>query len=193
MLAAHFPFLIAAALALALPLYAQGLPKEKGAARTVKMFNVFCLSQLPDLEGVAKAAGFGEFAQITGEELKQFEPETPAEELHAWRFHEAGAEYVLTAARSKPDEKFKKEVPAFARSTSFACTLKFPADDPAEKVLTELITLLGRDPDESRSEGSMHVHAWTRKTKKHLSRVQYYALAKDGTPGVLSASAFVKD
>ena len=57
------------------PCAAQSGAKETPAARTVKMFNVFCLSQLPDLDGVAKAAGFGEFAPITGDELKAHTPD----------------------------------------------------------------------------------------------------------------------
>jgi hypothetical protein len=184
---------IAALLALAGSFGAQGLPKEKGPARTVKMFDFFCLSQLPDLDGVKKAAGFGEFAQITGKELEQYQPAVPAEELHAWSFHDFGAKYVLTAARSKPDEEFKKSAPAFAKSTNAACSLLFPTDDPKEALFKELVALLGREPDETWDEGPMRVHAWSGQTDKLLSHVHYYTPAKDGPMGVLSASTFVKD
>jgi hypothetical protein len=191
--ARRFAFLLAAALALSGTLYAQGLPKEKGPARTVEMFNIYCLSQLPDLDGVRQAAGFGEFAQITGDELEPYQPAVPAEELHAWRFHDLGAEYVLTAARSKPDESFKKEAPAFAKSTSVACSLLFPATDPGEAVVKQLVELLGRPADETWDEGPMRVHAWSGQTSKLLSLVHYYAPARNGPAAVLSATTFVKD
>ncbi len=185
---------LAAMLVLANPLSAQeGLPKEKGPARTVKMFNFLCLSQLPDLDGVTKAAGFGEFAQITGEELQQYQPAVPAEELYAWSFHEHGAKYVLTAARSKPDAEFKKAAPAFANSTNVACSLLFPTSGPKEALLKELVALLGRPPDETWNEGPMRVHAWSGQNDKLLSHVYYYAPRKDGQTGVLSASTFIKD
>jgi hypothetical protein len=191
--ARRFAFLLACALALSGSLCAQGLPKEKGPARTVGMFNIYCLSQLPDLDGVRQAAGFGEFAQITGDELEPYQPAVPAEELNAWRFHDLGAEYVLTAARSKPDESFKKEAPAFAKSTSVACSLLFPASDPGEAVLEQLVELLGRPADETWDEGPMRVHAWSGQTSRLLSHVHYYAPPKDGPAAVLSATTFVKD
>jgi len=191
--ARRFSFLLAGALALSGSLDAQGVPKEKGPARIVSMFNIYCLSQLPDLDGVTQAAGFGEFAQITGEELRQYQPAVPAEALHAWRFHDLGAEYVLTAARTKPDETFKKQVPAFAKSTSVACSLLFPATDPGDAVLKQIVGLLGRPADETWDEGKMRVHAWSGQTNKMLSHVHYYAPAKDGPTAVLSATTFVKD
>jgi hypothetical protein len=191
--ARRLAFLLAGALALLNPLDAQALPKDKGPARTVGMFNIYCLSQLPDLDGVRKAAGFGEFAQITGEELRHYQPAVPAEELNAWRFHDSGGEYVLTAARAKPDESFKKQVPAFAKSTSVACSLLFPATDPGQAVLKQLVGLLGRPADKTWDEGKMRVHAWSGQTQKLLSRVHYYAPAKGGPTAVLSATTFVKD
>ncbi len=78
--------------ALALPSLAaaQTIPKEKGAARTVGLFNFLCLKQLPDLNGIERAAGFGEFDQLTGEDLKPYAPQVPAEKLLAWRYHDHG-------------------------------------------------------------------------------------------------------
>jgi len=184
---------VAAILAFLGPLAAQDLPPAKGAARTVKMFNFLCLSQLPDLDGVKKAAGFGEFAQITGRELQQYQPAVPAEELHAWSFQESGARYVLTAARSEPDAEFKKTAPAFAKSTNIACSLLFPTNGPKEAIYKELVALLGRAPDQSWDAGQMRVHAWSGQNAKLLSHVHYYAPRKDGPMGVLSASTFVKD
>jgi len=189
--AKHFIWL-AAMLALASSANAQGLPKEKGPARTVKMFDVFCLRQLPDLDGITKAAGFGEFAQITGKELERYQPAVRAEKLYAWSFHDLGGKFVLTAAQSKPDAQFKKSVPAFANSTSVACSLLFPASDPRDTLFKELVALLGRGPDKSWDEGPIRVHAWSAHTDKLLSQVHYYAPAKGGPMGVLSATAFVK-
>ncbi len=185
-------FAIAAVVVLANATHAQELPKEKGPARTVKMFDMFCLSQLPDLDGVARVAGFGEFAQITGKELERYQPEVPAKELHAWRFHDFEAEYVLTAAKSDPDAKFKKEVPKFSKSTNFACSLLIPAAESKEDLLAALVKLLGRKPDEGWDQGPMHVHAWSGQTDKLLSHVYYYAPSQKGPAGILSASTFVR-
>jgi len=190
----RFSSLLAAMLALAGTAGAQGeLPKEKGPARTVGMFDFFCLSQLPDLDAIVKAAGFGEFAQITGDELKQYEPAAAPEKLYAWSFHDHGAKHVLTASQSKPDEEFKKTVPAFAKSTSVACSLLIPTGGPKEALLNALVARLGRKPDESWDEGPLRVHAWSGQNDKLLSHVHYYAPAKDGPLAVLSASTFVMD
>jgi hypothetical protein len=184
-------FAIAVALMFASAIHAQELPKEKGPARTVKMFDIFCLSQLPDLDGVAKVAGFGEFAQITGKDLERYQPEVPAEDLRAWRFHDFEAEYVLTAAKSKPDAGFKKEVPKFAKSTNFACSLLIPGTEAKDPLLEALVKLLGRKPDQAWDQGPMHVHAWSAQTDKLLSHVYYYVPNQTGPAGVLSASTFV--
>lgn len=168
--------------------------QEKGPGRTVKMFNFLCLSQLPDLDGVTKAAGFGEFAQITGKELQQYRPAVPPEKLYAWSYHEQdGTKYVLTAARSKPDAAFKQAVPAFANSTNVACSLLFPATAAKEAVLKELVALLGRAPDQSGEEGAMRVYVWSGQNAKLLSHVHFYTPLKDGPTGVLTANTFIKD
>jgi hypothetical protein len=185
-------FWLVAALIVAGPLSAQA--QHTGPTRTVKMFNFLCLSQLPDLKGITKAAGFGEFAPITGTELQQYRPAVPPETLYAWSYHEQdGTKYVLTAARSKPDAAFKQAVPAFAKSTKVACSLQFPATASKETVLNKLIALLGRAPDQSSEEGAMRVHVWSGQNDKLLSHVHYYAPLKDGPTGVLSASTFVKN
>jgi len=85
---------------------AQTIPKEKGPVRTVGLFNFLCLKQLPDLNGIERAAGFGEFDQITGDDLKPYAPQVPPEKLFAWRYHDHGDEFVLVAAQSKPDDAF---------------------------------------------------------------------------------------
>jgi hypothetical protein len=184
--------LLAAALA-GSPASTEELPKEKGPARTVKMFDVFCLSQLPDIEGVAKVAGFGEFAPIKGKELDTYQPEVPAEDLRAWKFDDLGTELVLTAAKSRPDAEFQKAVPKFAKSKSVACSMLFPAVDAKDAVLKELVAILGRGPDETWEDGPMQVHAWSGETDKLLSHVYYYAPTQKGPKGVLSATSFVLD
>jgi hypothetical protein len=189
MTAARAHLLTCIALALALPCDAPTAAKETPAARVVKMFNVFCLSQLPDLDGVAKAAGFGEFAPIAGDELKAHAPDAPVEVLHAWRFHEPGGEFILTAWRTT-DEADKKATPAFANATRYACTLTFPPAD-AGQVLAELAALLKRQPSATRSDGGAAVHTWTHATAKHLSRVELHAPGA-AAPGRLTASVLVK-
>jgi hypothetical protein len=187
MIAARISLLIAIALTFALSCLALTPAKEKGAAHIVKMFNVFCLSQLPDLEGVKKAAGFGEFAPITGDELKAHaatEPGTIAEALSAWRFHDAGGEFILTATRSRLDHNSRKVGPEHVNAKLYACTLTYPPADPRQ-VLAELTALLKRPPD---PPGHGIRFVWTHTTPKHLSRVELPG--PDGRK--LSASVLVK-
>ncbi len=186
-------FWLALMLALAGSAGAQERPTETGPAHAVRMFNVFCLSQLPDLDGVRKAAGFGEFAQITGKELEQYRAAAPADELYAWSFHDAGGKYVLTATRAKPGANPKTAALALAKSTGVACSLLFPATAPKDALLKELSALLGRAPARAWDEGTTRVYLWSGQTGKLLSHVYYYAPAADGPPGVLSASIFAKD
>ncbi len=171
----------------------QGLPKQKGPARIVKMFDIFCLSQLPGLDGVAQAAGFGEFAQITGAELEQYQPAVPAEELRAWKFHEDGAEYVLTASKSKPDSQFKAEVPKFANSTNYSCSLVVPASKDKNAFFEEVVALVGRAPDETWVEGALQAHAWSGQNEKLFSNVHYFEPVETGPTRILSATTFVNE
>lgn len=180
------------ALALANPVNAQGLPKEPGPARTVKLFNFYCLSQLPAIEDVANAAGFGEYAELAGEELQKYQPEVPAEELRAWRLRDFGSEFILTAARSEPDAQFKRDVPDFANSKSVACSLIISSKDAGEQLLKEMVGLVGRKPDEAWDQTPLRVHAWTGKTDKLLIIVHYHAPMEEGQNAILSATAFVK-
>lgn len=191
--ATRLPLLLIALALFCLPSAAQEFPQEKGAARTVQMFRLFCLSQLPDFDGIKQAAGFGEFAQIVGDELQTYQPRVPADELHAWRFHDHGLEFVLTAAKSKPDDAMKKQAPKFARSRSVACSLIFEASEPANTLLAELVKVMGRAPDKTWDEGPLEARSWTGQNDKLLSYVQYYAPKKSGPKGVLSATAFVLD
>jgi hypothetical protein len=183
-----------ASAAILLPAFAtaQTIAKEKGAARTIGLFGFLCLKQLPDLNGIERAAGFGEYDQLTGEDLKPYAPQAPTEKLFGWRYHDHGEEHILTAARSKPDDAFKKQVPAFANATNTACSLLVPSASP-DPLLGELTRVMGRAPDQSWQEGPMRVYAWTHQRDDALSYVHYYAPEKAGAKAVLSASVFVKD
>ena len=183
---------VIAALTLASTVNGQGLPKEPGPERTVKLFNFYCLSQLPNIEDVANAAGFGEFAELVGEELQQYQPEVPADELRAWRLRDLGSEFILTSSRSNSDTHLNNEVPEFANTANVACSLVVSSEDADEHLLKELVDLVGRVPDETRDQGTRRVHAWTGKTDELLVVVHYYAPKSEGPKTILSATAFVK-
>ncbi len=181
------------ALALSRPVIGEELPKEPGPARTVKMFDLFCLSLLPEISRIAEAAAAGNFTELKGKRLEKYQPQVGAVKLRAWSYDDFGSEFVLTTSRSKPDALFKKDVPEFADSKNFACSLLFPAKDPKEKVLKEMVGLLEREPDNAWDEGPLRVHGWTGQTDSLLIHVYYYAPAKKGPTGILSTSAFVKN
>jgi hypothetical protein len=183
---------LAAMLATAVSAAAETIPNGKGAARTVGLFSFLCLKQLPDLDGIQRAAGFGEFDQLTGDDLKAYTPPTPTEKLFAWRYHDHGERFILTASRAKPDEAFKKQTPAFANATSTACSLLVPSTQH-DPLLGELTRLMGRPADQSWQEGNTLVHAWTHQRADALSYVHYHAPEKAGAQAVLSASVFVRD
>lgn len=182
-----------AMLAMAAPAWAQGLPSESGPERTVKIFDLLCYDLLPDLGSVAEAAAAGQFTELQGEKLERYQPTVPAEELRAWSFDEAGSEFVLTTSRSKPDDAFKAEVPEFAGSTNFACSLFIGAKDPQEALLAEMETTLGREPDESWDQAPLRTHMWTGATDTMLVFVYYHAPLNGGPGGLLSANAFVNE
>jgi hypothetical protein len=185
--------LLFALLALAFPglAVAQTIPKEKGPVRTIGLFSFLCLKQLPDLNGIERAAGFGEFDQLTGEDLKPYAPQVPPEKLFAWRYHDHGEEFVLVASRAKPDDAFKKDVPAFAKSTNTACSLLVPSAQP-DPLLGELTRTMGRAADKTWQEGATRVHSWTHQQGDALSYVHYYVPEKAGATAILNASVFVK-
>jgi hypothetical protein len=168
------------------------IPKEKGAKRTVGLFNFLCLKQLPDLEGIERAAGFGEFDQLIGDDLAPYVPETPTEKLLAWRYHDHGEEYVLTAARAKPDAAFKKEQPAFAKAVNTTCSLLVPSEKP-DQLLGELTRVMGRTPDKTWQDGDMRAYAWAHQQRNALSNVYFYSPEKAGATAALGASIFLKN
>jgi hypothetical protein len=176
-----------------LPAFAPELPKEKGVARTVKMFDMFCLTQLPDIEGIERFAGFGEFAQMLGEELAPYSSRLPGEKILGWRFHDFGAELILTATRAKPDVSFTQKHPTFAKAKAVSCSLLIPNDASRDEVVKALGHRLGQSPDESVEDGSAHVSAWNKETAKAVSRVVYRAPAGKGGKATLSAHLTYND
>lgn len=185
--------LLIALAVMALPVLAsaQTIPKEKGPARTFRLFHFFCLQHLPDLEGIERAAGFGEYDQLYGEDLAPFTPDKPFEKLLGWRYHDHGDEFVLTAMRSKPDDVFRQEMPAYAAATATSCTLRVPNTQP-ELLLGELTRAIGRAADKSWQDGSTHVYSWTHQGAGGLSYVQYYVPENAGAKAMLSASVYSK-
>jgi hypothetical protein len=170
---------------------AQTIPKTKGPTRTIGLFDFLCLKQLPDLKGIERAAGFGEFDQLTGEDLAPYAPQVPPEKLFAWRYHDHGEQFILTASQAKPDDEFKKKMPAFANATNTACSLLVPSAKP-DPLLGELTRVMGRAADQSWQEGPTRVYSWTHQQPDALSYVHYYAPENAGSKAVLSASVFVK-
>jgi len=170
---------------------AQMIPKQKGATRVMGLFDFLCLKQLPDLNGIERAAGFGEYDQLTGGDLAPYAPATPSEKLFGWRYHDHGEEFVLIARRARPDADFAKREPAFAAAMETSCTLHVLAAKH-DTLLGELTRVMGRKPDQTLQEGSMHVYAWTHRRADALSYVRYYMPENAGAKAMLNASVFVK-
>jgi hypothetical protein len=190
----HALLLIAAALCAAspaLPGHAAEPAQKNELTRAVKLFNVLCLSQLPDLDGVAKAAGLGEFAPVMDKDLGTYRTPEQMQDMRAWRFHDASGEFALTAGTTRPDDAFKKSAPKFAKATATTCALHVPGSESSDTIRASLLALFGRTADKSWDEGGTHVSAWSKETGKHLSQVHFYAATKRGWNGVLRATIFV--
>lgn len=170
---------------------AQSIPKEKGPARVFGQFHFFCLKHLPDLDGVERAAGFGEYDQLLGDDLAPYVPDTPYEKLLGWRYHDHGEEFILTAMRGKPDDAVKRELPAYANGAETSCTLRVP-NAKTELLLGELTRGVGRAPDKSWQDGSTRVYSWTHQTPDALSFIQFHVPENTGAKAMLSASLYAK-
>jgi len=173
--------------------FAQVLPKEKSVARTVKMFDMFCLTQLPDVEGIERFAGFGEFAQMVGADLAPYSSGLPGEKVLGWRFHDFGAELILIAMRARPDAAFIQKHPTFAKAKTVSCSLLIPNDAARDEVVKALGQRLGQASDESIEDGSARVTAWNKETAKAVSRVVYRTPADKVGKATLSASLTYND
>jgi hypothetical protein len=170
---------------------AQTIPKAKGPARTFGQFNFFCLKHLPDLDGIERAAGFGEYDQLTGDDLAPYVPDTPYDKFLGWRYHDHSEEFVLTAKRGKPDDAFKAEMPAYANANETSCTLRVPNVQP-DALLGELTRGVGRAPDKSWQDGATRVYSWTHQAPAALSFIQLHVPEKSGAKAMLSASVYSK-
>lgn len=175
------------------PAQAQGLPPDAGPARTAKMFDLFCFSQLPDIEGIASVAKSGEFTELSGAELQKYQPQVPADKIHVWQFDDLGSTFTLISTKSKPDAEFKKTFPAFANSVNYACSLITPGKDAKAGVLKEMTALMERAPDESWDEARVQVDHWAGQTETLLVQVFQYSSRDGKISNLLSASAFVKE
>ncbi|MFA5898644.1 MAG: hypothetical protein WC829_05975 [Hyphomicrobium sp.] len=184
--------LLLAIAAIALPMLAsaQTIPKEMGAARTVGLFNFLCLKHLPDLDGIERAAGFGEFDQLLNGDLVPYMPEIAHEALRGWRYHDHGEEYILTALRSRADAAVGQQMPAFAGAAGTTCSLRVPNTQP-EPVLGELTRVMGRAADKTWQEGATRVYSWTHQQPDALSFVHYYVPESKGAKAVIEASVYL--
>jgi hypothetical protein len=171
--------------------FAQTIAKEKGPARVFGQFNFFCLKHLPDLDGVERAAGFGEYDQLYGDDLAPFIPDTPYEKFLGWRYHDHGQEYVLTAMRGKPDETLIAQAPAFAAKTETTCALRVPNTEP-ERLLDELTRGVGRAPQKTWQDGSTRVYSWTHQTPTTVSFIELHVPENSSAKAMLSASVLSK-
>ncbi len=187
----HTRALLVALLVMLLPTFgsAQSIPKEKGPGRVFGQFHFFCLKHLPDLDGVERAAGFGEYDQLLGSDLAPYLPDVPYEKFVGWRYHDHGEAFVLTAMRAKPDDALKAEMPQFAKGTQTACALRVP-NNKSEGVLGELTRALGRAPDKTWQDGATRVYSWTHQAAGSLSRIQFHVPDIAGANAVLSASVY---
>lgn len=183
--------LLAAGPALAQELQAQEPWEQPGAARTLWLFQVLCFDHIPDIGAIAVIAAEEGFEALEGPELRDYEPEAPAEELLAWRFEDFGELLVLSASRARPDADFRAQVPAFADSTAYACSLSNPT--PSRELLPAMTAMMGRPPDEAWEQPPAKVHSWSGESEELLILVYFYGALSGGPGGLLSATAFVRN
>lgn len=183
---------VGAALATTSPAMAQGLPAKPGPARTAKMFDLLCLSKLPNLKAIAGLATANKFARLEGKALAPYRPQTSVDELHGWRFKDFGATYTLVITRSKPDAQFKSDMPAFANSVSYACSLILPNRFEKAAVVAAMGKMIGRQRDEAWNQGPMQVHSWRATTKTFFIQALHYAGKSRPNSSLLAATMFVK-
>jgi len=175
------------------PIVGEDLPKTPGLERIVKMFDVFCLSLVPELSRIAETAATRNFTELKGKWLEKYQPQVRAEELRAWTYKDFGSEYTLTTTRSKPDAQFQKQFPKFANSKNFACSLIIPFWEVGDYFYDEVVRLVGREPDATgRDQGEHYIHAWREMTDNRLVIIEYQR-PRPGRVAILRAMAFVKN
>lgn len=173
------------------PAMSQDLPEKAGPARTAKLFELFCFNQLPDIGAIAKIAKAGNFTPLQGAELQKYQPQVPADELNAWKFQDLAGQFVLITSKGKPDEAMKKELPEFANSTSFACTLYTPSKDPSAGTLAEMTKVMDRKPDQSWDQAPLHVDYWVGQAEKLHVNIYHYSAIKTKKTILLNGVTFV--
>jgi hypothetical protein len=171
------------------------LPPDPGAPRTVAMFDLFCITHVPNLETIAEFAS-ANFEEITGAAVEPYRPTVEPRELRAWRFSDFGEEFVLTTTRSSPDEVFAANVPEFADATSHACTLFLPSAIPQGEIRAELTRLMARAPDDTFTPGTLNAAGWTGRTPpkvvpRMMVDVMHLAPVNGDGGGRLQTVAFV--
>jgi hypothetical protein len=166
------------------------LPAEGGAARTVRLFDLFCMTHVPDLDTIAHIASEN-FEELTGAVLQRYRPAEEPEVLRAWRFSEFGAEFVLVTARSAPGVGAGPDEPDFAAATSYDCTLVLPDDAPQGGIRDEMTALMNRPPDDFLSAGPVSAARWKGRTPDMLVNVLHYGPANGDPGGGLKSVAFI--
>lgn len=156
------------------------------------MFDLLCLSKLPDIKAIAGLATTNKFTKLGERGLQPYRPQVPVDEMHGWRFKDFGAGFTLIVTRSKPDAQFKADMPAFANSISYACTLVLPNRFEKAAVLAALGKIIGRQRDETWDQGPMQVHSWKATTKKVFIQAFHYAGKARPNSSLLAATIFVK-
>ncbi len=172
---------------------AQDLPEKAGPERTAKLFELFCFNQLPEIAGIEKIAKAGGFTPLQGAELQKYQSDVPTEDLKAWKFNDLGGKYVLITAKTKPKAEELKDFPSFQGSTSYACTLFTPSNDPSDGVQKEMVKIMERKADVSYDQGPLKVHSWSGQTETLLVNIFHYASAKGQKTVLLSGVTFVKE
>jgi len=183
---------VGAALVITTPVFAEGLPAKPGPARTARMFDLLCLSKLPDIKAIAGLATANKFTKLQGKALAAYRPQAPVDQLHGWQFKDFGATYTLLVTSGKPDARFKAEMPAYANSVNYACSLILPNKFAKAAVLAALGKIIGRKRDDTWEQGPMLVHAWKATTDKFFIQAFHYAGKKRPNSSLISATMFVK-
>ena len=184
--------LLAFALAAPVPALAAGdiLPDGPGAKRIVRLFDLFCMTHVPNLETIAEIAS-ANFEELKDKALERYRPAREPEELRAWRFSEYGGEFALVTARQAPGAGASPPDPAFAAATSYDCTLVLPDDIAQSDIRKELTTLMARAPDDTLKAGPVHAARWNGRTPEMLVNVLHYGPANGEPGGGLKTVAFV--
>lgn len=171
--------------------FAGDLPSKPGAERTVKMFDTFCFSQLPDIDAIANIAK-GNFTPITGLALRAYGSGAPTDRLMAWKFKDAGSDYVLSATAGTLDAKATKDMPGFANAKSTACSFQAKNKDKQSEILSQMVALMDRKPDDSSKNRRFKIYHWVGVTEEVMVNIYYYAAASGAPGGLLSVVLFQK-